>query len=65
MLNSSKWFLFCMGRGEGHLLVSCVPMRELKKNGEKRYSFRAGQCAALSSLKNAIFVGKWCVFYKF
>ena len=45
------------GGGGGHLLVSCVPMRE-QKNGEKGYSFRAGQCAALSSLKNAIFVGK-------
>ena len=34
MLNSSKWFLFCVGRG-GHLLVSCVPMREQTKRREK------------------------------
>ena len=36
------------GGGGGGLLVSCVPMREQKKNDEKGYFLRAGQCAALS-----------------
>ena len=40
------------GRGRGHLLVSCVPMRE-QKNDEKGYFFQAGQC---------YFVGKGYVF---
>ena len=33
------------------MLVSCVPIREQKKNDEKGYFFRAGQCAALSSFR--------------
>ena len=41
----------------GRLHDSCVPMREQKKNDEKGYFFRAGQCAALSSFR----VGK-CYF---
>ena len=45
---------FPRGGGGVQLLVSCVPMCE-QKNGEKRYSFRAGQCAALSSLKKCLF----------
>ena len=39
------------GGGGGRLLISCVPMREQKKNDEKGYFFRAGQCAALSSFR--------------
>ena len=37
-------------RGRGRLLVSCVLMREQKKD-ENSYFFRAGQCAALSSFR--------------
>ena len=41
------------------LLVSCVMMREKeKKNDEKGYFFRAGQCAALSSFR----IGKMFFF---
>ena len=40
------------GGGGGRLRVSGVPMREQKKkNDEKGYFFRAGQCAALSSFR--------------
>ena len=38
----------CVVYSRGRLLVSRVPMREQKKNDEKGYFFRAGQCAALS-----------------
>ena len=38
------------GLGWGHLLVSCVPMRE-QINDEKGYFFQAGQRAALSSFR--------------
>ena len=34
-------------RGGGHLLVSCVPMRE-QKTMRKGTFFQAGHCAALS-----------------
>ena len=44
-------------------------MREQeKKNDEKGYFFRAGQCAALSSFrvgKMLFFIGKGYVFYNF
>ena len=32
--------------GVGRLLISCVPVREQKKNNEKGYCFLAGQCAS-------------------
>ena len=50
----------------GRLRVSCVPMREQKKNDEKGYFFRAGKCAALSSFsvgKSGYFCRKRVCFF--
>ena len=51
VLNNCPGFFSALGGG--HLLS--VVYRCVNKNGEKGYSFRAGQCAALSSLKKCYF----------
>ena len=45
MLNSPKWFLFCVGRG--HLLISCVPMREQKRRERVLFSSWAVRSAVI------------------
>ena len=56
-------------RGRGRLLVSCVLMRKQKKDEKGYYSFSSSavrSAVIIYGRKNAIFVGKGCVFfYKF
>ena len=42
---------FGIAKTRGRLHVSCVPMREQKKNDEKGYFFSSWACAALSSFR--------------
>ena len=50
-------------RGKGHLLVSCAPMREQKTT--RKVLFELGSAQRCHHWKNAILVGKVCVFTNF